>query len=44
MKQKQKMLAMPTSSIHGKTDEAASNLMSSSNEKEQLRRGRREQR
>jgi len=44
MKQKQKVLASPTSSIHGEEDEAVSNVMSSSSKGEPLRRGRRERR
>jgi len=38
------VLGSPTGSIHAEKDKAVSNLMSSSNEEELLRRGKREQR
>ena len=43
MKQNQKVLASPTGSIHGEEEGAVSNI-SSSNEEEPLKKGRREQR
>ena len=44
MKQKEKMHASPTGSVHSEEDEAASNPLSSSSKKEPMRRTRREQR